>query len=110
MRDCVRPHEEEMLSTPTSWAVNPEYDLSLWFDNLVDASQPVTRGKGRGVATLDVYDMSGKSEASCTGQGVAWGARNCGQHSRRLREGCFKRQQQGWVLRRLEAVHCCAGR
>lgn len=60
------------------------------------------------MATSGVYDTTGKSKASCTGQGVAWGARNCGQPSRCLREGWLKRQQQGWeftdVSKQLDAM------
>lgn len=95
MRDCVRPREEERLSTPTSWAVNPEYDQSLWFDNLVVASRPWSPGgkaaasrrqmcttclanqrrAARAKASLGALETAGNTHAVCKRAGLSVSSR-----------------------------------
>lgn len=91
MQDCVRPREEERLSTPTSLAVNPEYDQSPWFDNLVAASRPWSPGgkaaasrrqmcttrlanqrrAARATASLGALESAGKTHAVCERAGLS---------------------------------------
>lgn len=95
LRNCVRPREEERLSTPTSWTVNPEYDQSLWFDNLVVASWPWSLGgkaaasrrqmcttclanqrrAARAKASLGALETAGKTHAVCERAGLSVSSR-----------------------------------
>ena len=80
---------KEKLSTPTSWVVELEYDQSLWFDNPLATSRPWSPGnrpRHRDVKCVRHVDVKRvrhvrEIEATCTGQGDSWGARNCGQRS-----------------------------